>query len=179
MTEIYVHNSNHKDIIRTKWVECIKSKYDSKIADGSISIATLPAEACQDIELFADKGIIQWEDTETGAKSITKGKLICFEKITTVFTKIRTKLTGNCIVNQGEVGKYFQLNYHKILNGQASIFPIDVINLDFDKNISKNDTEIEEILDLIFQFSLHFPKIILLQMKIHSNQNLKKLLKVI
>lgn len=152
MTETYVHNSNHKEIIRSKWVDCIKSKYNSKISDGSISIATLPAEACQDIELFVDEGIISWEDTETGAKSITKGKIICFEKVTTIFTKIRTKLTGNCIVNQGEIGKYFQQNYHKILNGQATIFPIDVINLDFDKNISKNDTDIEDILDLIFQF---------------------------
>lgn len=152
MTATYINNSNHKDAIRSKWVECIKSKYPSQISDGTISIITLPAEECQDLSLFASEGILCWEETETGAKTITKGNVVCFERSSKIYTKIRTKLTGNCIVNVGEIGKYFEQNYHKIINGQANVFPVDVINLDFDKNISKNDTEIEKILDLIFQF---------------------------
>lgn len=148
----YVNNSGHKDIIRSKWVSCIKSNYPTQIQDGSISILTLPAKECHDIDLFVSEGIIAWEQEETGAMNITKGKIICYEKSTPIFNEIRKKLTGNSIVNQGEIGKCFQKDYNRLIDGQASVFPVDVINLDFDHNISKNDTEIEQILDLIFQF---------------------------
>lgn len=152
MTPRYINNSNHKDMIRSKWVNCIKSNYPDQIRDGSISIITLPAEECQDIALFVSERILGWEDTETGAKKVTRGKVVCFERSTPIYLKIRAKLTGNSIVNTGEIGKYFQKNYSSIMNGQASIFPAEVINLDFDKNISKNDTDIEQIMDMVFQF---------------------------
>lgn len=157
MTPEYLNNSRQKNALRKKWVECIKSNYSTQIKSGEIALITFPAAECQDLALFASEGIIGWEKSETGAYCITKGKVICFEKKQKIFRVLNTRIANAILLNH-EIGRYFQQEYNKLMNGQASIFPVEVINLDFDINLSKNDTDIEEIVDLIFKFQNHFKK---------------------
>lgn len=151
MTNTYINDSGHKGFIRERWVEYIQETITDKSDGEECSIITLPSDGIQDLEIFANSGIISWELTETGAYNVIKGKVTCFEKKQKIWKKIRQKLVNVELINL-DIGKYLQQNYTKLLNGNANIFPADIINLDFDGNLSKNDPDIKETIDLIFKF---------------------------
>ncbi|WP_299122999.1 hypothetical protein [uncultured Winogradskyella sp.] len=154
MSEIiqdYLHNSAHKNFIRNKWVEFIQ---DVLTENEELGIITFPAEEMQDLILFKETGLIDWEETETGGFNITKGKVICFEKNTTIFMKLRTKLIG-AVVETTEIGAYLRINHHRIMSGNQGVFPVNAINLDYDGNLSLNKVPIQEKIDLIFKFQAY------------------------
>ena len=140
MTSTYINNSEHKDFIRDRWVKYIQETMTDKSDGEECAIITLPSNEMQDLEIFANMGIISWELTETGAYNIIKGKVICFEKKQAIWRKICQKLVNANSINL-DIGKYLQQNYRKLLNGNTNIFPVDIINLDFDGNLSKNDPD--------------------------------------
>lgn len=152
MTDTYIHNSQHKNFIRDKWCE-----FASEIIDpeAGMKVITFPAEEMHDLRLFAQKGLFSWEETETGSYYITKGKIVCFEKSTKLFIPLSNKLS-NATVEQFEIGAYLRNKYESIMKGNTKIFPVDVINLDYDGNISKNKVPIQEIINHVFEFqALH------------------------
>ena len=152
MAEIYIHNSTHKEFIRDKWVEFSTDMLNN---ENGLSIITFPAEEMHDLHLFAEKGLIEWQLTETGAYSITKGKVVCFEKVHKYFIALSTKLS-NAVIETTEFGMYLRNKYEGIMRGSTKIFPVDVINLDYDGNISKSTVPIEEIIRLLFEYqALH------------------------
>ncbi|MFA5953799.1 MAG: hypothetical protein WC812_04355 [Candidatus Pacearchaeota archaeon] len=155
MVSNYKNNSRHKEFIRKKWVEFIKEI--SKLEEKECSIITLPSDEMQDLRLFKEEGIIDWEENETESCTITKGKVICFERLTSIHNKLAKKLV-NATTHPYEIGRFFQEKYNKLINGETTFFPVDVINLDLDGNLSKNDTSIERILDLLFQFQKNYNK---------------------
>lgn len=143
----YLHNSTHKEFIRDKWVEFI----EAIISDGEeLGIITFPAEEMQDLLLLKDKGLIDWEINETGNYTVTKGKIICFEKRTKIYLSLREKLV-NAMVEPNEIGLYLRSKYQALMSGKLKIFPVTAINLDYDGNLSKNSVPIQEKVDLIFK----------------------------
>ena len=152
MAQPYLHNSTHKEYIREKWVEFASLIVDP---DKGLSVITFPAEEMHDLRLFVEKGLISWTETETGSFYITKGKIVCFEKITKYYLTLRKSLT-NATVESLEIGRYLRQKYHAIMGGDQAIFPVDVVNLDYDGNISKSWVPIDEIINLVFEFqALH------------------------
>lgn len=147
----YIHNSAHKEFIRDKWVEFIN---EILVEGEELGIITFPAEEMQDLFLFKEKGLIDWEENETGNFTITKGKIVCFEKSTKIWMALRTKLVG-AEVEKDEIGSYLRSKYQAIMNGQPKVFPVTAVNLDYDGNISKNKVPIQEKIDLIFKFQAH------------------------
>jgi len=147
--QAYVNNSDHKEYIRSKWIEFIQESVDHN--DG-IGVITFPAEEMQDLQLFQENGLIEWEETETGALNVTKGKVICFEKSHTIFASLSSKLVN--VVLENEIGSYLNLNYHKISSLQSTkVFPVDVVNLDYDVRLAKcSRIQISQKLNLIFEF---------------------------
>ena len=145
---IYIHNSAHKDVIRTKWVEFIQECV--KHNEG-VGIITFPAEEMHDLHFFRQNGLIDWEENETGNLTITKGKVVCFEKRSKIFMALSTKLV-NAVVESQEMGSHLRQKYDGIMKGNQRIFPVDAVNLDYDGNISKNKVPIEEKIELIFKF---------------------------
>lgn len=154
MAEIYLHNSTHKEFIRDKWVE-----FSTEMRDGEngLSVITFPAEEMHDLHLFAEKGLIEWQLTETGAYLITKGKVVCFEKVSKYYIALSNKLS-NAVIEPTEFGMYLRNKYEGIMRGSTKIFPADVINLDYDGNISKSTVPIEEIIRLIFEYQARHKK---------------------
>lgn len=148
MDSVYLNNSKHKELIRDKWVEFIQ---EGGVTENGIGILTFPAEEMQDLHLFKKNGLIDWEENETGSYTITKGKVICFEKSSKIFRALSTKLV-NAVVESQEIGSHLRQKYDGIMKGNQRIFPLDAINLDYDGNISKNKVPIEEKIDLIFKF---------------------------
>ena len=148
MSPTYQHNSPSKDFIRNKWVEYITAVLTRKGKD--LEIIDLPAEEMQDIHLFVNRGLLSWEQTETGAFRFTKGRVVCFEKNQNIEMALSQKFVDLKVYP--EIASHLQVNYHKIKTGAQAIFPVDTINLDFDGNISKNRTGISQLLKLIFEF---------------------------
>lgn len=152
MEEEYIRNSTHKDYIRDKWIEF--STDVIKVENG-LSVITFPAAEMHDLRLFAERGLIEWQPTETGAYSITKGKVVCFEKSTNLFIALSNKLS-NAVIEKDEFGSYLRSKYQGIMNGSKKIFPVDVVNLDYDGSISKSKVPIDEIIKLVFEYqALH------------------------
>ena len=147
--QTYIHNSNHKEFIRDKWVEFIQEGIDHE--DG-IGIITFPAEEMQDLQLFKQKGLIDWEQNETGNLTIIKGKIICFEKSTKIYRTLRTKLV-NAEVENTEIGAYLRQKNSGIISGSnTKIFPVDAINLDYDGNIYRGSVPLQERIEYVFKF---------------------------
>lgn len=147
-TSTYLNNSNHKNIIRAKWVEFIKACITH---DNAIGVITFPAEEMHDLHVFRDNGLIDWQENETGTLTITKGKVVCFEKSSKIFKSLSTKLV-NATVESQEIGSHLRQKYEGIMKGNEKIFPVDAVNLDYDGNISKNKVPIDEKIELIFKF---------------------------
>ncbi len=151
MTEVYIHNSGHKEHIRDKWVEFASEMID----DSGLKVITFPAEEMHDLRLFAERGLINWEETETGSFYVTKGKVVCFEKLSKYYVALTNKLS-NATVEQYEIGAYLRANYKKIMEGNTKIFPVDAVNLDFDGNLSKQKVPIDEVINLVCEYqALH------------------------
>ncbi len=152
MSETYNNNSSHKDLIRNKWIEFLREILAIREdRDQEVGIITLPSHEMQDVQLFVKEGFLQWEKTETDAWKITKGKLVCFEKLGSVFCLLRPKLVNAEVISH-EIGSYFQQRYHQITSPDSKFPHIDAINLDFDGNLSKNNTSIDRLLKTIFEF---------------------------
>ncbi len=147
MGETYLHNSKHKETIRDKWIE-----FSTEITQGeSLSMITFPAEEMHDLHLFAERGLIRWQKTETGAYKISnETRLICFEKSSKICTQIQKKLVG-AIVLQTEIGAFLREKYQAIMNKTSKVFPVDIVNLDYDGNLSKHSVPISETIELIFK----------------------------
>jgi hypothetical protein len=156
MPPTYRNDSEHKRIIRAKWVNYIKEIAPN---EENLSILTFPSEEMQDLALFVEEGLINWEKTETSAFRITKGKIICFEKSQRIFAKINQNLAGAITFNQ-EIGAFLLQNYNKISVGgrESDLFPLNAVNLDFDDNLSKNPTPIWDICDMLFKFQSQHEK---------------------
>lgn len=150
----YKHDSEYKRFIRNQWVQFIKNIVPD-FSDG-ISLITLPSEELQDISLFVNEGLISWAKTETDSYRITKGKVSCFERNQNKFSNIRKKLVNATV--EHEIGSYLSVNYHKIMKGNVSIFPADVINLDYDGYLSKNIIPIDEMFSLLFRYQARYQK---------------------
>ena len=54
-------------------------------------------------------------------------------------------------LQRDEIGSFLRSKYQALMNKTSKIFPIDVINLDYDGNISKNHVPISETIELIFK----------------------------
>jgi hypothetical protein len=152
----YIHNSTQKDYIRKKWIEFSRATFDG--ADHDFSIITFPAEAMQDLHEFQAAGLIGWEQVETksadGTKNfrITKGKVRCFEKKTSIYAKLRTKLVDADVRND-DFCTYVATGHSKIMGGSDKTFPVDVVNLDFESRLYPNDRyPIDHTIDLIFTY---------------------------
>jgi hypothetical protein len=150
---VYIHNSGHKDIIRQKWIEFATEIYNGQDEFG---IITFPAEEMQDLRLFAEKGLFEWEFLEeTGTYDIKRGKIICFEKSTKIFKALQTRLV-NAKVEPKEIGSFLSENYHKFTSGNNThVFPVHVVNLDYDGCIAKNKVKINEVIGL----TIHYQKV--------------------
>lgn len=147
----YLHNSAHKEFIRDKWVEYMQENLD----DEEFGIITFPAEEMHDLYLFKQKGLIDWEENETGNITITKGKVICFEKSTKIYRKLREKLV-NASVESDEIGSFLRNKYQSIMNGHRKVFPVHAINLDYDGSLAKNRVPIKEKIELIFKYQANY-----------------------
>jgi hypothetical protein len=152
----YIHNSHQKDFVRKKWIEFAKATFDG--ADRDFSIITFPAEAMQDLHEFQAAGLIEWEQVETksadGTKNfrITKGKVRCFEKKTSIFAKLRTKLV-DADVRNNDFCAYVATGHSQIMGGSDKTFPVDVVNLDFEERLYPNNRyPIDNTIDLIFTY---------------------------
>ncbi|MFS2185671.1 hypothetical protein ACCC92_03295 [Mucilaginibacter sp. Mucisp84] len=154
MADVYLHNSKHKDYIRDKWVEFASDIIEE---EGGLKVITFPAEELHDLRLFVERGLISWEQTETGAYYITKGKVVCFKKDSKVFAAI-SSLLCNATVEQYEIGAYLRDKYNTIMDGKSKIFPVDVVNLDYDGCIAKGDIPIYEIFKLVFEYQARHQK---------------------
>jgi hypothetical protein len=152
--QAYAHNSSQKDIVRKKWVEFIGEFYNDA---AGLSLLTFPSEELQELELYEEEGLIDWEEMETGGLKITKGKVICFEKEAKKFKQITTKLI-NAKVECSELGSFLRSKYQAIMNGNTSIFPVDMVNLDYDGCISKINVPISETIERIFQYQARHSK---------------------
>jgi hypothetical protein len=158
MAAKYINNSKHKDSIRDRWVYFIEElvKEDGSLEEQGIGLITFPAEEMNDLELFASKGFIGWEETETGSLNIIKGRVICFEKSAPIWKKLKTKLINATVENEFE--KFLSNQFKAIAKGSIKIFPVDVINLDYDGAISKNSLSIDVVMNMIFELQVKFQK---------------------
>lgn len=152
--QVYAHNSAQKDIVREKWVEFANEFYDE---DRGLSVVLFPSEELHELVLYRDKGLIDWEETETGGCKITRGKVVCFEKEGKKY-KIIAKRLINATVESYEFGSYLRSKYQSIMNGTTSVFPVDVINLDYDGCISRINVPVIETIERIFQFQAQHHK---------------------
>ncbi|MFC1477965.1 hypothetical protein ACFL57_00720, partial [Candidatus Margulisiibacteriota bacterium] len=116
-----------------------------------LRLLTFPSEEMQDLHLFVDEGLLTWEETETGAYRMKRGAVFCFEKSSTISKYLAEKLVAAKVYPQ-EFGSYLQEKYKGIMAGSNPMFPLDVINLDYDGNISKNPVHIGEVIELLFKF---------------------------
>lgn len=159
-SEIYIHNSPQKEFIRKKWIEyanLIHSKTDE------FGILTFPAKEMQDLYLFKEEGFIDREEVETKASDgtynlkITKGKVRCFEKDINIQNYLRTKLTQAKV--EGDISAYLRTNYGSITSKKDKTFPVDVVNLDFDKRLQPNTKyPFDETIEYIFKFQKNYTK---------------------
>ena len=158
MATKYKHNSSHKDLIRKRWVYFIQEmiKEDGSLNERGLDVITFPAEEMNDLTLFESEGFIGWEATETGNLNIIKGRVICFEKDPPTWRKLKTLLINATVENEFE--KYLSNNYRSMIKGSIKIFPIDVINLDYDGAISRNSLSIDVIMNMIFDLQAKFQK---------------------
>jgi len=152
--QIYANNSSQKDFIRRKWLEFVNEFYDD---EQGLSVLTFPSEELHELTLYQENGLINWEEMETGGLRITKGKVVCFEKESNKFKQITTKLI-NAKLMLGELGSVLRSKYQAIMNGNTNIFPVDMVNLDFDGCISKINVPISETIERIFQFQARHQK---------------------
>jgi len=150
MTDNYTYDSEHKKFIRQKWVDFTKETLSTKNT-GEITIITLPSHEMQDLKLFVEKGLIDWQMTETGAYEITKGNVICFEKKGKIYRELNKKLV-NANLFDLEIGIFLQQKQYQLReHNYKKIFPADMINLDFDGCLSKNETDVKLLIQLIFE----------------------------
>jgi hypothetical protein len=131
-------------------------KEDGTLQERGLDLITFPAEEMHDLTLFESEGFIGWEATETGNLNIVKGRIICFEKSAPIWKKLKTLLINAVVENEFE--KYLSNNYRSMSKGSIKIFPIDVINLDYDGAISRNSLSIEVIMNMIFDLQAKFQK---------------------
>jgi hypothetical protein len=149
---LYQHNSPQKDIVRQKWVEFASQYFEE---NSGLSLITFPSEEFHELSVYKESGLIDWEEMETGGYKITKGKVVCFEKEGNKFRTI-SKMLINATVELGEFGSVLRSKYQAIMNRSVPIFPVDMINLDYDGCISKIKVPITETVERIFQFqALH------------------------
>ena len=105
-----------------------------------------------ELYVYRDHGLIDWVEKETDSYEITKGKVICFEKSIKKFILIRDKIVGSQFYPK-EIGDFLREKYKGFMDGQSTkIFPVNVVNLDFDSNLSKSKVRIDEIVNLILQY---------------------------
>lgn len=145
---VYAQNSLQKDMVRNKWLQFINEFCDKNVG---LSVINFPSEELHELSLYKENGLIDWEEMETGGLKITKGKVICFEKETLKYKKIVSKLI-NVKIEYGEIGQVLRSKYQAIMTGNTSIFPVDVVNLDYDGCISKINVPMTETIERIFQF---------------------------
>lgn len=159
----YINNSPQKNFVRGKWVEFAKEIFTDK--DRDIGILTFPAEAMQDLFLFKDEGLIDWEEVESQSGDgshnlrIIKGNLRCFEKKPNIQRKLTTRLIEAKV--EGDFPPYIASNYSTILSGRNKTFPVDVVNLDFDGRLQSNikypfDTTIKYIFEFQGKYQRSF-----------------------
>ncbi|MCH8128127.1 hypothetical protein IIC38_19600 [candidate division KSB1 bacterium] len=122
----------------------------------AITIITFPAQGMQDLLLFAEKGFLEFRDTETEDYFLTKGKIVCFEKSSIIWLYLKKKLVNATVERNFE--KYISNNVKGIAKGSINIFPVDCINLDYDGNISKNEVSISIIIKHLFSFQVKHKK---------------------
>lgn len=154
----YIYNSEHKNEVRQKWVTFLKKivEEDQREDDQGISVITFPAEEMQDLLLFAENGLIEFEDTETGSLLLKKGKVTCFESNGKIFKSLRTRLINVQIERNFDT---FISNKFKELNrGKINLFPVDAINLDYDGNISKQSIPIITTINHVFSLQANHEK---------------------
>ncbi|MFI5151324.1 MAG: hypothetical protein ACHQRM_16455 [Bacteroidia bacterium] len=151
----YLNNSAQKDYIRNKWVAFAKEIFTDP--DRDFSILTFPAEAMQDLHLFKEEGLINWEEAESKSLDgspnlrITKGNVRCFEKNPTIQRKLSQKLIEAKV--EGDFSPYIAANYSPILSGRNKTFPVDVVNLDFDGRLQpSNKYPFDATIKCIFEF---------------------------
>lgn len=152
--QIYAHNSAQKDVVRQKWIEFANEFYE---AERGLSVISFPSEELHELELYKDNGLIDWDVTETGGRKITRGKIVCFEHEGSKYKEIVKKLI-NAKVESGEFGFILRTRYNSIMLGQTSIFPVDIINLDYDGCISRINVPIAETIERTFQYQAHHQK---------------------
>ena len=153
---VYVNNSAQKEFVRDQWVEFAKEIYEGKEHD--FGIVTFPAEGMQDLHLFKERGLIDWEIVETESSpgnpnfKITKGNVRCFETKTSIYNKISEKLIS-AKVNNTDFCAYVNAQYTRIINGSDKTFPVDVVNLDFEARLYSNlKYPIDSTIKNIFEF---------------------------
>lgn len=145
--QVYSHNSVQKDIVRQRWLEFANEFYEEQ---RGLSVITFPSEELHELELYKENGLIDWEETETGGRKITRGKIVCFEQEGSKYKEIVKKLI-NAKVESGEFGFLLRTKYQSIISG-TSIFPVDLVNLDYDGCISRIRVPIAETIERVFQF---------------------------
>lgn len=152
--QAYAFNSPQKDIIRQKWLQFANEYYEEQ---RGLSVILFPSEELHELELYKEEGLIDWEETETGGKKITRGKVICIEQEGKKYKQIVKKLV-NAKVESGEFGFILRTKYNAIMGGQTSIFPVDIVNLDYDGCISRINVPINETIERVFDFQARHQK---------------------
>jgi hypothetical protein len=150
----YKFDSAHKNYIRERWVAYIKEALTDE--EAGATIITFPSNEIQELILYESKGLIKWEETETKELRIVKGNVICFEKDNTKWMELKAKLPFATV--EREFGGFLTSNAKAIAMEKIKVFPVDAINLDYEKNISKNEIPLDVIFELVFQFQSKYKK---------------------
>jgi hypothetical protein len=152
--EVYINNSSQKEIVRQKWLKFVSEFYNK---EKGLSLLTFPSDELQELQLYAESGLINWIERETGGLEITRGKVVWFEKESLKFSIITKKLI-NASSEYGELGSVLRQKCQSIMNGDTKLFPVDMINLDFDICISTIKVPISETIERIFQYQSRHKK---------------------
>lgn len=155
----YIYNSEHKNEVRQKWVCFLRQVIEGEERDeeDGVNLITFPAEEFQDLRLFSEQGLIEFEDTESGDLRLTKGKVTCFESRTKIWKSLRKTLV-NVNVERTKFETYITNQFQSLRNGKISLFPVDAINLDYDGNISKQSIPITTTISHIFSLQANHEK---------------------
>ncbi len=166
MTDGYKENSPGKDFVREKWVAYTKESINNPTE--GLSLFTLTTPEMEDVKLFVNNGLLEWSKKETESYEITKGRLYICESNGDRCRKINDVLV-NAKVWSDDVGHFLFNFYSQLFKGDRKMFPLDMINLDFDGCLAKNKVGIEKMTEIIFDcqskhrvkfsFFLTFPEI--------------------
>lgn len=153
----YKHDSTNKQKVREKWVEFIRIVKNNDSTP--LSMITLPSSEFQELGYYAEEGLISAEAIEeTGVFRITEGHIFCFEISSSRYVELQKRLAGTTALNN-DVCSHLRTIRPRFLNGtKFKEFPLDAINLDFERSLCKLKIPISETIENLLLFQSKYDK---------------------